>query len=167
MKLENIDKARFKKRLNRFQAALVAGLLVLSLALSQIYTGLWGSGDSNTLLNLAAVGTSLFVLAGIMNLIKDKPWMYEIRYMRQLKAELNRIYRASRKLEQALEEDNPDAIVVKYFQLHGSRHLYQLEDNTLTLEELNRQIADLDERIKQRGMQVSAEDYAPAMLDRL
>ena len=76
MKLENIDKARFKKRLNRFQAALVAGLLVLSLALSQIYTGLWGSGDSNTLLNLAAVVTSLFVLAGIMNLIKDKPWMY-------------------------------------------------------------------------------------------
>ncbi|MBU2038164.1 MAG: DUF3087 family protein [Gammaproteobacteria bacterium] len=31
MKLENIDKARFKKHLNRFQAALVATLLVLSL----------------------------------------------------------------------------------------------------------------------------------------
>jgi len=168
MKLEYIDKALFKKRLNRFQGGLVLSLLVLSLLLSQLYTRLWGVPEgANTILNLAAVATAVFLLAGVMNLIKDQSWMYEIRYVRQLKGELNRIYRASRKLEEALREDKPEAVIVKYFQLHGSKHLYQLEDNTLTMEEQEKQIAELDERIATLGMQVSVEDYSPELLQKL
>ena len=167
MKLENIDKARFKKHLNRFQAALVVGLMVLSLLLSELYIALWGGEESNTMLNVAAVITALLLLAGVMNLLKEQPWMYEIRYVKQLKGELNRIYRASKKLEEALAADKPEAIIVKYFQLHGSKHLYQLEDNTLTMEEQNRQIAELDERIAALGMTVAVEDYSPQLLDRL
>ena len=167
MKLENIDKSLFKKRLNRFQGGLVAGLLVLSLLLSQLFIALWSDSDSNTLLNLAAVAVSAFLLAGVVNAIKDKPYMAEITYARRLKSELNRIYRASRKLEKALEDEREVAFVIRYFQLHGSRHLYQLEDNTLTLDDLNRQIAEFDERLAALGLSPTVEDYAPELLQQL
>lgn len=167
MQLKNIDKAVFKKRLNRFQAGLVGGLLVLSLGLSQVFIALWSDGDSNTLLNLAAVAVSAFILAGIVSVIKDKHYMAEISYVRSLKAELNRIYRSSRKLEKALEEEREIAFVIRYFQLHGSRHLYQLEDNTLTLDDLNRQIAEFDERLAAMGLTPVVEDYSPELLKQL
>lgn len=167
MKLENIDKALFKKRLNRFQGGLVAALLVLSLGLSQLYIALWGTGESNTLLNLAAVVTALFILAGVVRLIRQQPFMHEILYVRALKQELNRIYRASKKLEAALQEDKPEAVIVRWFQLHGSRHLYELEDNTLTMEELNAQIEELQARAERLGLEVSTDDYSPELIARL
>ncbi len=167
MKLENIDKALFKKRLNRFQGGLVAALLVLSLGFSQLYIALWSDGDGNTLLNLAAVVTALFLLAGGMRLINDKPFMYEIVYVRRLRRELNRIYRASKKLEAALADEKPVAITIRWFQLHGSKHLYELEDNTLTMEELNGQIAALKEQTERLGLEVSTDDYTPDLIAQL
>lgn len=167
MKLENIDKATFKKRLNRFQAGMVGALLMLGLGLSQLYIALWSDGVSNTLLNLAAVATAVFLIAGAVGLIKNQPWMYEIMYVRRLRQELNRIYRASRKLEQALQQDKPEAVIIRYFQLHASKHLYELEDNTLTMEDQLGMIATLDEQIARLGMTVSIEDYQPQLLSRL
>lgn len=49
MRLENIDKARFKKRLNWFQGSLVVALLVLGVGLSQLYILQWSTGGSNLL----------------------------------------------------------------------------------------------------------------------
>ena len=167
MKLENIDKVTFKKRLNRFQAGLVIALLVLGLGLSQVFIALWSDGGANTLLNLAAVACAALIIAAVVNALKDQPWLHEIMYVRSLKQELNRIYRASRKLEEALKQDNHAAVIVRYFQLHASKHLYELEDNTLTMEEQVGMIAVLDEQIARLGMTVSIEDYRPQLLDQL
>lgn len=167
MQLESIDKTRFKKHLNRFQGALVVSLLLLSLGLSALYTALWSDGGSNLLLNGAAVATAAFVLAGVVGLVKDHPSLYEVMYVWRLKSELNRIYRASRKLDAGVAAASPEALTVKYFQLHASRHLYQLEDNTLTLEELHHQIAALDQQLAAAGLTVHTDDYRPELLQRL
>lgn len=167
MKLENIDKATFKKRLNWLQGGLVAGLLVLALLFSALYTRLWSDGGSNTLLNMAAVVTAALILVAVMRLFRDHPLLHEILYVRALKQELNRIYRASRKLEAALQEDRPEALIIRYFQLHGSEHLYELEDNILTVEDLKQQMAELDQRLAAAGLSISVEDYRRELLDTL
>ncbi|MCB2385100.1 MULTISPECIES: DUF3087 domain-containing protein [Thalassolituus] len=167
MKLENIDKARFKKHLNRFQAALVATLLVLSLGFSTLYIALWGGAESNFWLNAAGVATAAIVIAVLINRFKDHPALTEVMYVWRLKQALNRIYRASAKLNAALEADNPLAVTIQYYFLHGSKHLHQLEDNTLTMDELNTQIAQLEKQIERLGLTPSVDDYRPELLEQL
>ncbi len=167
MTLENIDKARFKKHLNYFQGSMVVALMLLGLGLSELYIRLWSDGGSNFWLNAAAVATAAFIIAGVVRLVKDHPALYEVMYVWRLKNELNRIYRASSKLDKALAVGNEDALKVRYFQLHASKHLYQLEDNTLTLDDLNQQIEAFDAQLAERGLTLGTDDYQPELLSRL
>lgn len=173
MELKQIDKTLYKQRLNRFQGGLVAMLFVVGLAASSFYIELFGNPDgSNFIYNLAGVITAVLSAILLFSLVKEKPYMAEIRYMWKLKQELNRIYRASRKLEAALEDEQNNevfhtALVIRYFSLHGSRHLYQLEDNTLTLDDLNKQIEEFDERLESLGKTISTDDYRAELIQQL
>src|SRR5699024_581737 len=167
MHLENINKARFKKHLNWFQGTLVVALLVLSVAISQLYIYLWSTGGSNFWLNAAGVATGVVLLAAVVNHIKGKPFMHEIMYVWRLKNELSRIYRRTKQLDAALARGEKEAYIIKFFHLHGSKHLYQLEDNTVTMDDLNAQIREFDGVLAERGISVGVEDYHPDMLAQL
>ncbi|MEL7399635.1 MAG: DUF3087 family protein, partial [Pseudomonadota bacterium] len=107
MELKQIDKTLYKQRLNRFQGGLVVLLFAVGLGASSLYISWFGNEDgSNFIYNLAGVITAVIAAAIVFNVIKDKPYMAEIRYMWKLKQELNRIYRASRKLEAALAQED-------------------------------------------------------------
>ncbi len=173
MELKQIDKTLYKQRLNRFQGGLVVMLFVVGLAASSLYIELFGNPDgSNFVYNLAGVITAVLSAIALFSAIKEKPYMAEIRYVWKLKQELNRIYRASRKLEAALQDEQNSevfqtALVIRYFSLHGSRHLYQLEDNTLTLDDLNQQINEFDERLSRLDVTVSTDDYRQELIKQL
>ncbi len=166
MAFKSIDKDRYQRQVSRLQWGLMASLFVVGLGLSELYHGLWPSNDG-LWLNLAAVVSAVAVLSLAVYLLRQQPWMANVRYVLALKGELNRIYRASRKLEAALAEDNTDAIIVRYYSLHGSLYVYQLENNTLTLEELTAQIRELDAQIERLGLSVSLDDYQRERLQRL
>lgn len=167
MQLENINKARFKKHLSWFQGALVVALLLLSVGFSQAYIYLWSTGESNFWLNAAGVVTAAALLGLVVNRIKDHPFMYEIMYVWRLKNELMRIYRRTKALDAALAKGESFAYIIKYFHLHGSKLLYQLEDNTVTMDELNRQIYEFDKVLAERHLTISTEDYTPSLLFKL
>jgi hypothetical protein len=173
VELKQIDKTLYKQRLNRFQGGLVVMLFVVGLAASSLYIELFGNPDgSNFIYNLAGVITAVLSAIALFSAIKEKPYMAEIRYVWKLKQELNRIYRASRKLEAALQDEQNSevfqtALVIRYFSLHGSRHLYQLEDNTLTLDDLNQQINEFDERLSRLDVTVSTDDYRQELIKQL
>lgn len=167
MRLENINKARFKKHLNWFQGTLVVALLLLSVGFSQLYIYLWSTGESNFWLNVAGVVTAAGLLGFVVNRIKEQPFMYEIMYVWRLKNELMRIYRHTKRLDAALAKGESVAYIIKYFHLHGSKLLYQLEDNTVTMDELNRQIREFDKVLVERHLTISAEDYEPSLLLKL
>ncbi|MCY0967198.1 DUF3087 family protein [Parathalassolituus penaei] len=167
MELRDINKTVYKKRLNRLQGSMVVALFVLGLGLAELYRFLWANGESSTFLNAAGVATALILVGGAVYRIRHQPWMSDIVYMWRLKQELNRIYRRSARLEKALAENQYEALCAQYFSLHGSRHLYVTEDNTLTLPELDEKIAAFDERLQSLGMTISIDDYEPSMLDRL
>ena len=169
MKLQTIDKAIYRKRLNILLGASVAVLLITSLSVSNILIALFGSGieGDNFWWNLGGVVVGAIVVAGLFKIISVKPYMAEINYVRGLKREMNRIYRSSKKLLAALEVDDKNAMIISYFNLQASRQVYQLDNNTLTMDELNEKIRVLDEKISELGFSISVEDYQPELVKQL
>jgi len=169
MKLQTIDKALYRKRLNIALVTCVAVLLITSLSVSNILITLFGSGSEgdNFWWNVMGVAAGATVIAGLFKLVATKPFMAEINYVRSLKKELNRIYRSSKKLQIALEANDKNAIIISYFNLQASKQVYQLDNNTLTMDELNEKIRMLDETIESLGLNISVEDYNPNLLNQL
>ncbi len=166
MKLHSIDKALYRKRLNIILVAAIVILLTVSLTVSNALIALFGtdvSGD-NFWWNVGGVICGALVLAMLFKVIEKKPFMSEINYVRRLKREMNRIYRSSKKLLPAIEENNEKALIISYFNLQASKQVYELDNNTLTMDELNEKIRLLDERIAELGLQISVEDYQPSLI---
>lgn len=169
MQLQIIDKAIYRKRLNILIATSIAVLLVTSLSVSNLLIAYFGSdvdGD-NFWWNLVGVLAGLIVMAGLFKILVNKPYMAEINYVRRLKREMNRIYRSSKKVQQAVDQDNETALIISYFNLQASKQVYQLDNNTLTMDELNEKIRMLDEKLETLNMNIKVSDYRPELLSQL
>ncbi|MEH6449047.1 MAG: DUF3087 family protein [Oleispira sp.] len=169
MKLQTIDKALYRKRLNIALVASVAVLLITSLSVSNILIALLGSDveGENFWWNVWGVIAGACIIAGLFKIVAAKPFMAEINYVRNLKKEMNRIYRSSKKLQIALEANDKNAIIISYFNFQASKQVYQLDNNTLTIDELNEKIRILDRKIESLGLDISVEDYNPNLLNQL
>lgn len=166
MKLHDIDKALYRKRLNIILVGAIAILLVTSLSISNLLISIYGSnvdGD-NFWWNVAGVIAGVSLLALIFKIIENKSFMFEINYVRGLKREMNRIYRSSKKLLPAIEANNEKALIISYFNLQASKQVYELDNNTLTMDELNEKIRLLNEKIAELGLSISVEDYQPSLI---
>lgn len=169
MQLQMIDKALYRKRLNILIAMNILVLLVTSLSVSNILIAFFGSevdGD-NFWWNLVGVLTGLAVMSGVFSRLVKKPFMAEINYVRNLKQEMNRIYRNSKKLQEAVAKNNEKALIISYFNLQASKQVYELDNNTLTMDELNEKIRLLDAKLSELGLDVNVSDYTPELLTRL
>lgn len=169
MQLQMIDKALYRKRLNILIAMNILVLLVTSLSVSNILIAFFGSevdGD-NFWWNLVGVLTGLAVMSGVFSRLVKKPFMAEINYVRNLKQEMNRIYRNSKKLQEAVAKNNEKALIISYFNLQASKQVYELDNNTLTMDELNEKIRLLDAKLSELGLDVDVSDYTPELLTRL
>ena len=169
MKLQTIDKALYRKRLNIVLVSSVVILLITSLSVSNILIALFGNGieGDNFWWNVWGVVAGAGVIAGLFKIVSAKPFMAEINYVRSLKKEMNRIYRSSKKLQVALEANDKNAIIISYFNLRASKQVYQLDNNTLTIDELNQKIKMLDEKIAELGLEISLEDYRSNLIKEL
>jgi hypothetical protein len=166
MKLQTIDKALYRKRLNIVLITSIAILLIISLGVSNILIALFGSGieGDHFWWNVTGVVAGAVVIAGLLRLMATKPFMAEINYVRSLKREMNRIYRSSKKLNIALEANDKNALIITYFNLQASKQVYELDNNTLTLDELNEKISLLDEKLNALNMSITVADYRSELL---
>jgi hypothetical protein len=166
MKLQTIDKALYRKRLNIVLITSIAILLIISLGVSNILIALFGSGieGDHFWWNVTGVVAGAVVIAGLLRLMATKPFMAEINYVRSLKREMNRIYRSSKKLNIALEANDKNALIITYFNLQASKQVYELDNNTLTLDELNEKIRLLDEKLNALNMSITVADYRSELL---
>lgn len=169
MQLQTIDKALYRKRLNIVLITSVAVLLITSLSVSNILIAAFGSGieGDNFWLNACGVIAGAVVVAGLFKIMVNKPFMAEINYVRSLKREMNRIYRSSKKINLGLEVNDKNAIIISYFNLQASKQVYQLDNNTLTMAELDEKIRLLDEKIEALGLSISVYDYQPELVKQL
>ncbi len=166
MKLQKIDKVLYRKRLNILIAISITVLLVSSLGISNILIVLFGSdveGD-NFWWNISGVALGLIIVMSLFKVLVSKPFMLEVNYVRQLKQEMNRIYRHSKKVQAGVDDNNKAALIISYFNLQASKQVYELDNNTLTMDELNEKIQQLDDKLENLGFVISTSDYESDLL---
>ena len=167
MQLREIDKTRYRKHLKVVFAGIVAVLIVIALSTSALLIYLFSDPESSHFIyNLAGVVIAAFFVGFILTKLRQHPFMYEVVYVWDLKQQLNRIHRKQRKIEAAVEEGDHDAMIIMNYLYRGSKQLYLLDDNTITMEDLAIKIQVLDSRLEAAGLSLSTDSYDPSMLDR-
>ncbi len=167
MQLREIDKSRYRKHLKMVFAGMAAALMIIAVSTSALLIYLFSTPEaSHFMLNLAGVVIAAVVVFFVLTKLRQHPFMFEVVYVWDLKQQLNRIYRKQRKIEAAVEKGDHDAMIIMNYLYRGSKQLYLLDDNTITMEDLAINIQTLDRRMEAAGMSISTDSYNAAMLDR-
>jgi len=167
MKLKEIDKARYRKHLNIVFISMAAALIIIAQINSALFIYLFSEPDASHFYHIiAAVASAAVIVVYVVNKYRNHPYMAEVVYVWDLKQQLNKIQRKQRKLKPAVENGDKDAMVIMNFMYRGSKQLYELDDNTITIEDLVVLMSDLDQRMKKAGLSLSTDSYKPEMLDR-
>ncbi|MCQ8890663.1 DUF3087 domain-containing protein [Pseudoalteromonas carrageenovora] len=165
MQLIQIDKARYRKHLNRVIAGCAAGLAVGSLAISQTLIALFpDESGSHFHWNLTGVAITSLAIGWLLNKYRTHSFMTEVVYVWELKQALNKITRKMPKLKAAGREGNADALLAIHYSYAGSRLLWQLDDNTITMDELAIKQTELDSVAAKYNVTLNANEYDASIL---
>jgi len=165
MKLRPIDKKRYRKHYKIVFAAIVIGLTAISLACSTLLISWLGSPDeSHFTLNLAGFVVAVLLVAYTVYRFRNHPFMDEVVYVWNLKKQLNLIYRKQHKIEPLIEDNNVDAMVIMNYMYQGSKQLYELDDNTITLDDLAIKTSHLNTKLEEKELKLNTDDYYSGLL---
>jgi hypothetical protein len=146
---------------------IVIVLAVIALSISTILIQLFGNADGdNFWLNLVGVAIGAVIILTLLRNNRDHEFMYEVIYVWDLKQVLNRIYRKQKQIKAAIETGDQTAMVIMNWSYNGSEQLYNLDNNTITMEDLHRAMRELQQVIEQHDFTVSTDDFKPEMLDK-
>jgi hypothetical protein len=96
--------------------------------------------------------------------LKSRPFFNEIYYVWQLKQLQNRIYRKLIKIKAAASQNDVNALITLLFYYTSLKQVYLLDDNTLTLPALARDLELLNAQIAGLGLALSPEQFTPELL---
>ena len=65
-----------------------------------------------------------------------------------------------------IDEHNLDAMMNLNYFYRGSKQLHELDNNTITMDNLAIKFNHLNDRLEQTGLKLTSDDYDPGMLDR-
>ncbi|MRI31744.1 DUF3087 domain-containing protein [Endozoicomonas sp. OPT23] len=171
MQLQEIDKATYRKHANIVIGSFIAGLVILSLTISFTLIAYYGQtpvegaeSTGNFRFNLAGVIAAALICSAILFRLRNHPFLAEVYYIWRLKQLTNRIYRKLAKVKVSADENNQNALVCLTFYYTALRQIYLLDDNTLTLQELDRNIETLNSQISSLGISVSTDQFTPELL---
>lgn len=165
MQLIQIDKARYRKHLNRVIIGCGLALAVGSLAISQTLIALFpDESGSHFHWNLLGVIVTSITIGWALNKYRTHDYMTEVVYVWELKQALNKITRKMDKLKAAGREGDPQALLAIHYSYAGSRLLWQLDDNTITMDELAVKQAELDNVAAKFNVTLNVDDYDDVIL---
>jgi len=165
MKLIQIDKARYRRHLNRIIIACVISLALGSLGISQLLIALFpDESGSHFYWNLTGVLITSVLIGSLLNKYRHHEFMTEVTYVWNLKQVLNKINRKMRKLKDAAREGDAQALLAIHYSHAGSRLLWQLDDNMILEDELIAEKAEFDAIANQYNLSLDTDDYDPAIL---
>lgn len=165
MQLMNIDKALYRKNLNIVIVGFIATLLVLALIFGQLLIiGFAQEGVTNFKYNLLGVILSLLACMAILHTLKTSDFFKEIYYVWQVKQLQNLIYRKLKTIKAAAKELEQDALIILTFYYQSQQQVYQLDDNTLTITKVNKELSDLQETIVNKNLDINAEQFNKKLL---
>jgi hypothetical protein len=165
MQLIEINKARYRRHLNLVIVACVAGLALGSLAISQTLIALFpNESGSHFYLNLLGVVIASVMIAGLLHKYRTHEFMTEVVYVWDLKQALNKINRRMLKLKAAGREGNAKALLAIHYSYAGSRLLWQLDDNTIIMDELVIAQTELNSLAAKYNLTLNADAYDERIL---
>jgi len=165
MLLIEIDKGRYRRHLNIVLATCIAFLMISSLAIAQLLIALFPAEQGTHFhWNLLGVILSVLIVVILFKSNKQHPFLHEIVYVLELKHALNLISRKMTKLQQAAKMGDSNALLVLQFSYTGSRKLWLLDDNTITLDSLDSSQAELDALLQKYAVSVDISRYNSALL---
>jgi len=165
MQLIEIDKRRYRKHLNIVIVGFISMLLVLALIFGQVLIASFAQeGVNNFRYNLLGVVLSLLGCAAILHTLKHSDFFKEIYYVWQVKQIQNLIYRKLKKVKAAVKNDDTNAFIVLSFYYQSLKQVYQLDDNTLTITKVNKDLTDLQATIANKNLAISAEQFDKTLL---
>ena len=165
MKLESIDKSVYRSHLNRILWVSIVAFASMSLLISQVTIYLFTDREGTHFwLNVMGVVVSMIIIGSVFNRIKSHPYFYEVYYVWRLKQQINYIIRKNKALEQAVEQDDVQAITIMAFYYKACEQLYTLDDNTITMSALNKKSNALQEKIDALNLSIDISDYSVDML---
>jgi hypothetical protein len=165
MQLIKINKVRYRRHLNIVIAGCIVGLAMGSLLISQLLIALFpDESGSHFNWNLLGVVITSATIAYVLNKYRTHDFMTEVVYVWELKQALNKINRKMLKLKAAGREGNANALLAIQYSYAGSRLLWQLDDNTIIMDDLANDQAALDRLATQYGLTLEVENYDAAIL---
>ncbi|MBU2892529.1 DUF3087 domain-containing protein [Colwellia sp. D2M02] len=181
MQLKDIDKARYKKHLNIVIVGFISSLLILSLIFGQLLIALFSTVEQNVIdlakitaeqapegsnfkFNLIGVVLALFVNAAILHRVKNSDFFNEVYYVWQIKQVQNLIYRKLKKIKAAAKESDEQALRILFYYYNSIKQLYILDDNTITLSSVEKNLQDITESINEKNIDIDALPFDKAML---
>ena len=174
MQLMHVDKQTYRKNTNIVIATFVASLAILALVFGALLIQLFGApalpddgSTGNFHLNVLGVILSLVVCSGVLHSQKNKPYMREVYYVWRLKQLHNQIYRKLAKIKVAAENNDVNAFIILSFYFASLKQVYSLDDNTLTIATVEKDLQQLNEKIASLGLTISAEQFEPELLDKV
>ncbi len=178
MKIVDINKTIYRKRLNIVIVASIICLMVLSLTFGAILIALFGDAlpvvdavtgkeATNFRFNFVGVIFALLTCISILQALKKIPFFYEIYYVWKLKQIHNIIYRRLKKIKAATKKRDPidiNAFIVLNYYYTTLKQVYTLDNNTLTMSTVSKEINKLQELMKTLNIEVSTETFERLML---
>ena len=160
MQLINIGKARYRKHLNITIVGFIGTLLVLALVFGQLLIAVFAQeGVNNFRFNLLGVILSLLACAAVLHTLKNSDFFKEIYYVWQVKQIQNLIFRKLKKIKAAAKDTDSNALIILLFYYQSLQQVYQLDDNTLTITKVNKDLSDLQETITNKNLNISADQF--------
>ena len=178
MKLIEIDKKIYRKRLNIVIVSFIATLALLAVAFGSLLIAIFanelslvdsvtGEKGSNFKYNLLGAILALLACMSILYQRRHTDYFKEIYYVRQLKQIHNTIYRRLKKIKLASKNEQSadiNALIILNYYYVGLKQLYLLDDNTLVLSTLHKNIDELNTVLTNKNLEITTEQFKQEML---
>jgi hypothetical protein len=165
MLITEIDKTRYRRHFNIVITICISVLALGSLGIAQLLIALFPAQEGTHFhWNLLGVVVSVAIIAIMFRVKKDDPFLYEVLYVWRLKQALNLIGRKIRKLKQAAKMGDTNAMLALQFSYTGSRQLWILDDNTITLNSLDKSQSELDDLLVKYHVSLDLTQYTRTLL---
>lgn len=114
--------------------------------------------------NLLGVILGLLLSSLTLNHVKHSDFFTEIYYVWQLKQIHNRIYRKLTKIKKLASSGHEDSYIVLYYYYVSLKSVYELDDNTLVISRVNKEISALEDAISQAQFTVNTSLFSEPLL---
>lgn len=172
MKINTIDKERYRQRTNIIIGAFLFVLAVSAVSFSTVLIALFGNtqiieGEStgNFTWNVIGVVIAIAVTLSLFNQAKHHEYFAEIYYVWRLKQLHLRIYKKLPQIESAAMNKNQHAVAILKFYYLTQKQIFELDNNTLTLSSVERELKKIEQRELDWQLSITGKEIDEAWLD--